>query len=108
MLLFYSAAGCTETILEQFLFVVCKGSTGGTTFVVALMTMYLHIPVDVDPEKILIFALEIVAEVVSVAQNDIGSRPFVDIFELELKRVALVLHDRGHHESSHQKEQLQT
>jgi len=49
------------------------------------MPMDLHIAMDVNPEEVFVFALQIVTQVVCVPEDDVCSRPLVDVLQLKFQ-----------------------
>ena len=86
-----------NALFKQLPLVVAQRRPRRTSLIVAFMSVDLHIAVDVHSEEVLIFALEVVTQVVCIAQYDICGGPLVYVLKLKFDGVAFVFHHSGYH-----------
>lgn len=92
------------SILEHLEFVFGEGSPGRTSFNIAFMSVHFHVALNGNVEHILVSPTQVATESRVVADHDLGSRPLIDVLNLELQRVSICLRDRSRHETGQETE----
>lgn len=72
------------------------------------MSMHLHVPLNSYIEHIFVFPPQITAKRTSITDDDLGSRPLVDVLDLELQGVGICMPHCCHQETGQQHQQLQS